>query len=261
VTWEPWKTEAALVGDFTAAAVRQGWVGYAETAGWDLLLVRPADGFQIGIEAKLSLNATVLCQTIEHDSAYRAGEGPDCRAILVPGAKAVNGLATIAARLGVVIITGREPSGWGVGATFPQFTPDLPRIPTHGYDFGVNDEFSRYGGWPERCPDRRCKLPDYIPDVTGGHSAPTKLTEWKVLAIKAAVIMELRGYITRADFKALKLDSRRWTDGWLKSNGDGGWVPHAMPDFRAQHPVNYEQIKADFPKWAPMVGLLEAMKA
>lgn len=24
-----------------------------------------------------------------------------------------------------------------------------------------------------------------------------------------------------------------------------------MPDFRAQHPVNYEQIKADKTKWAP----------
>lgn len=237
-----WETEAAMVADFSAWATHCGWTVYAETAGWDLLLVRPADGFQIGIEAKLSLNAKVLCQVIEHDR-WRCEEGPDCHAVLVPRPKSVNGLEIIAARLGIVVITGAEPSRhrrW----KGHHFDPSLP-----------DDRASSYGSvetWPERCPDQRHRLPDYVPDVTGGHSAPVKLTEWKIGALKVQIILETRGFVTRADFKALRVHPSRWTQFWLRSNGEGGWVQTAaMPDFKAQHPVNYEQIKADMAKWMP----------
>lgn len=61
----PWSRETDLVADFAAFAQRSGWVAYPETGEWDLLIVRPEDGFQIGIEAKLSLNAIVLAQVLE----------------------------------------------------------------------------------------------------------------------------------------------------------------------------------------------------
>lgn len=250
MSWEPWKTEAAMVADFVAWIDHdtrghrnrdaEPWTVYAETAGWDLLLVRQADGFQIGVEAKLSLNAKVLCQVLEHDR-YKPEVGPDCCAVLVPEPKAVNGLEIIAKRLGIVIILGSVRDGsYRPG---PTFGPDLPRLGEQIYDWRED--------WPERCPDKRCPLPDYVPDVTGGHSAPVKLTQWKVAALKAQVLLEERGFITRADLKALKMSPTRWTQFWLRSNGQGGWVPRPeMPDFKAQHPVNYEQIKADFPKWS-----------
>jgi hypothetical protein len=243
-----WETEAALAADFIAWAAHHGWTAYAETAEWDILLVRPEDGFQIGVEAKLSLNVKVLCQTLEHDHAYGSGTGPDCWAVLVPGAKAVNGLAAIARRLGVVIITGWKPETWGRWKG-PAFRPALPTVIDSWHD---NDEFS-HQSWPDRCPDQRHPLPDWIPDVAAGASGPVKLTTWKVKAIKIAVILQARGYVTRADFKALDIDYRRWIHTWIKPIGEGRWVADpAMPDFRAQHPVNFEQIKADLAKWLPV---------
>lgn len=237
-----WATEAAMVADFSAWAQHCGWVVYAETGGWDLVLVRPDDGFQVGVEAKLSLNAKVLCQVIEHDRGDTSG--PDCHAVLVPAPKAVNGIETIAERLGIAVIQARPRgrSEYTPGWTGPIFKPELPRSKDGLYYHSRVD-------WPERCPDRRLTLPDYIPDVTGGHPSPVQLTAWKIAALKAAVIIEDRGFITRADFKALRLSPSRWTQFWLRSDGRGGWVPHRMPDFKAQHPVNYEQIKADMPKW------------
>jgi hypothetical protein len=232
-----WATEAEMVADFVAWAEPEGWTAYAETAGWDLLLVRAEDGFQIGVEAKLSLNAKVLVQVLEHDHGGNRG-GPDCQAVLVPRVNAVQGLAYIANRLGIVVITASEATKYSKKG----FSPRLPK--TDEYLMDWREE------WPERCPDQRCHLPEYVPDVSGGKPSPVALTNWKIAALKAVVIMEFRGAITRGDFKALKLSSSRWTQFWLRSNGEGGWVPTArMPDFKAQHPVNYEQIKADFETW------------
>lgn len=233
-----------MVADFSAFAMAKGWTVYAEWGGWDLVLARPTDGFQIGVEAKLALNAKVLCQVLAHDR-YGDRAGPDCHAVLAPKPKAVNGLETIAKRLGITVILGSEPSRHAYPRSDgPRFEPGLP---------GLGDHLAYWrDDWPQRCPDRRIALPDYVPDVIGGHSAPVKLTPWKIAALKAAILMEERGRITRADFKALGLSPSRWTQFWLCSDGDGGWLPtKAVPDFRAQHPVNYEQIKADFEKWAP----------
>ena len=43
------------------ASLPEGWTAYPETAGFDILLGREVDGFQIGIQAKLRLNAKVIC--------------------------------------------------------------------------------------------------------------------------------------------------------------------------------------------------------
>lgn len=251
--WTPWTVEAAMVADFTAWAQHSGWIAYAETAGWDVLLVRPADGFQIGVEAKLSLNVAVLCQAIGRESRYTRGVGPDCRAVLAPRPKTQNGLPTLAKQLGIVVIAGSAPNPHRyhrrgeVRWSGPAFTPELPDVCTR-YD-RTDDEMAAHG-WPELCPDRRCTLPEYVPDVTGGHTAPVALTPWKIQAIKAAIILETVGTITRADLLALKIDPSRWTQYWLRSIGEKRWVAKPnMPAFRAQHPVNYEQIKADLAKW------------
>lgn len=53
------KTEADLCAAFIAS-IDSRWTPYAETAGWDILLVRHADGFQIGIQAKQKMNTEVV---------------------------------------------------------------------------------------------------------------------------------------------------------------------------------------------------------
>lgn len=98
----------------------------------------------------------------------------------------------------------------------------------------------------------RHKLPEYVPDVPAGASAPLQLTAWKICAIKIAVTLEKQGYVTRQDFKHHGIDYRRWIAPeyrWLVA-GDGRYTRgDRFPDFKKQHPVVYKQIKADAKKW------------
>ena len=76
--------EADLCSTFLAL-VPDSWLVYAETGGFDILLVRKEDGFQIGVQAKLRLNAKVVCQALETGRASAiTNPNPDCRAVLVP---------------------------------------------------------------------------------------------------------------------------------------------------------------------------------
>ena len=258
-----WTSEAAMVADFVAWVkehpdrARQTrnadtWTVYPETCGWDLVLRRDQDGLTIGVEAKLSLNATVLCQALSGVGSDYASE-PDVRAILVPEVKCVGGLETIARHLGIQVIDAYAPrilDEWERKYTKreprPTFRPELPWSQRGGW------EESR--DWMERCPDRPLKLPDYVPDVEAGVPSPLQLTDWKIRAIKVAVVLARRGWVTRADFKALKIDMSRWTQGhWLAPGAARGhWVAsERMPNFRAQHPTNFAQIEADLEKWLP----------
>ena len=227
-------TEAELCARFIAA-IGDGWTAYAETSGWDILLVRKSDGLQIGIQAKLKLNAHVINQAIE--SKYDVDRaGPDCRAILVPADQG-NGLSSIATYIGITVITVKPETD----RHNPVFYPYLPRE-----DRGLSDD------WHEQAPLKRHLLPEYVPDVAAGASAPVQLTRWKVSAIKIAVTLELRGYVTRDDFKTHKIDHRRWIpQGWLVSKGGQMTKGVAMPDFAIQHPRVYAEIKADAEKWMP----------
>ena len=266
-----WETEAAMVAAFSdhvrraqrpdpkkpwvnRGYVGQPWIVYPETGGWDIVLVRECDGFQIGVEAKLSLNADVLVQAL--GSRKGSGStGPDVWAVLVPDYAAVNGMAILARHLGIAIITARsarppseQEARWEYGNHDAHFDPDLPRVDDGSFSYGP-------GSWPERCPDHRIKLPDWVPDVAAGVPAPTMLTDWKIRAIKIAIILEKRGWVTRTDFKSLRIDMTRWTQSrWLvpMENRPKCWCAgNRTPDFRRQHPVNFVQIEADIAKWLP----------
>ena len=81
------------------------WTPYAETAGWDILLVAD-DGTQIGIEAKLKFNMKVLAQSLPDCwDTYADYPGPDYRAVLVP--KFDSDHERICAALGLVMIPPR----------------------------------------------------------------------------------------------------------------------------------------------------------
>jgi hypothetical protein len=239
---KPFATEAAMCADFIAA-LPADWVSYNETAGWDLLLVRKPDGFQIGVQAKLRFNPEVIAQAIDKDSWYhRAHVGPDCRAVLVPTVNPA--LAAIARHLlitPIIVIPPAERIPYDA-----VFRPALPRIKG-------GDSWARIGDWEDLCPDERHQLPEYVPDVVAGASAPVQLSVWKIKALKIAVILETRGYVTRADFKALSIDAGRWCNFWLR-RGERftEWVAGPdMPDFKKQHPLVYAQIFAERAKWMP----------
>jgi hypothetical protein len=228
--------EADLCAAFISALPKD-WTAYAETGGFDILLVR-ADGLQIGVEAKLKLNAKVILQAAENTRYHYINRpGPDCRAVLVPEVHNSE-LAALCRMLCVTVVTHRSPRPGWVGS------PIWPQLPSPKDDYWNAD-------WHELAPAKRIDLPGWIPDVTAGASAPVALTDWKVRAIKIAVTLAKRGFVTRSDFAFHKISMSRWTQGgWIVKGGRGGWTAgQYLPEFRAQHPVNYPQIEADYEKW------------
>lgn len=220
------------------------WTQYHETADWDLVLVNP-DGVQIGIEAKLTLNAKVLEQCLR--GAWTIPSGPDYRAILVPVGGLQHHLTTIALAIGVTVIRVAPRNGWSGDADGYTSWPQLP-----------DEDYShREADWPRWCPQKRLTLPDYVPDVLGGRPSPLQLSPWKIKAIKLLQILERRGYVTRADMRALGISPTRWTDhfnGYL-SPGPLGYVPNNLtPDLKSQHPTAWAQIEADYETWSKGVA-------
>ena len=62
---EKYAREADLCADFISIVDKTGdWICYPETAGFDILLQRKADDVQIGVEAKLKLNAKVIARML-----------------------------------------------------------------------------------------------------------------------------------------------------------------------------------------------------
>lgn len=232
--------EFAKETDLCAAFIKalpKEWTAYPETGGFDILLVRAVDGFQIGVEAKLALNAKVICQAVEDGNwSLVADENPDCRAVLVPAMKHDNPLLKLCALLGVTVISPSSFDNWS-GAW--RFNPTLPDL-----------RYSADYGWFELAPSKRITLPDFVPDVVAGDSAPVRLTAWKQKAIRIAVTLEKRGYLTRRDFKEYAIDMQRWRDGWLVLDENKNWIAGPrMPDFRAQHPVNFQQMFDAYDTW------------
>ncbi len=241
--------EADLVAAFglalgRARAPSADWTEYHETAGWDLLLVNPV-GVQIGIEAKLALNPKVLEQALPGRWGDRSG--PDYRAVLVPQDGLQHHTSRLAHHLGIVVITLRS-ANWRSAEAPWDFSPSLP---DEAWDYSMSD-------WPNWCPAERCGLPDYVPDVRGGHAAPVQLSPWKIKAIRLLILLERNGSVTRADMKALGISPTRWTDHWngfLSPGPSGGYVRNTRtPDLRAQHPENWPQIEADFATWSKGCG-------
>src|SRR5690606_31126666 len=144
-------------------------------------------------------------------------------------------------------ITVQREKGWRDRVDIWLSPTNLPD--EQGHDWDVR-------GWFPWLPAKRCKLPDYIPDVGAGTPAAVALTAWKIKATELMILLDRRGYVTRRDMKLLGISPTRWTDayhGFLTADPiKGGYVRHAStPDLRAQHPVNYGQIEADFDTWAP----------
>lgn len=260
---EPEIAEFPKESDLCTAFISQlptGWVAYPETEGFDIVLLHTS-GAQIGVEAKLKLNTTVVLQAMPpRFSSWRSDVGPDFRAILVPWGRSNPELESIAKRLGLTVIRMKSKelyqriknnrSVWSHHKD-SKYDPELPfgKRRNHYYDDGSED-------WYDCCPWKRLTLPDYVPDVVAGRPAPVQLSQWKIKAIKILIILERRGYVTRNDFKELKIDPGRWMEarwGWLDKTEIRGRFCRGIrtPDYRKVHALNYQQIEADYDKWAP----------
>ena len=238
---KPFATEADLCAAFIAQ-LPPLWTAYAETAGWDILLAA-GDGTQIGVQAKLRLNAKVLDQAVGEGWECWREDGPDFRAVLVPE----HGHESLCRALGLVLIHAR-----GDGRSFE---------PNLRFDHG-------YRSWHFWNPTRRHKLPAFVPDVVAGASGPVQLTRWKVAALRIFARLEIRGEVTRADFKELGIDIRRWIapQGWLRPGAvPGQFVATPRLSVAAQHPEVWPQVLADERKnaaaAAPRGDLLTAAAA
>lgn len=247
---KPYPTEVDLCSAFLSLVPAE-WTAYPETAGWDILLVRREDGFQIGIEAKLRLKTEVINQTIEEYGYIGCDRaGPDCRAVLVPYGDD-GGFNRIAAYIGFTIIRMDSYDTYG---RKPLFRPMLPKI---------TDRYSSCDDWHEWAPTKRHELPEYVPDVRAGAPAPIQLTAWKIGALKVEATLEANGFVTRADFRTFGLDHRRWLArefSWLQPS-DNGWVKGShFPNFAAQHPIVFEQVKADLAKQAMQMKMGKPLK-
>lgn len=221
-----------------------GWTAYHETGGWDLLLSNDETGIQVGIEAKLSLNAKVLAQALPY--GHWRDVGPDYRAVLVPEDSCQHHMAQICRYVGLTIIAvGQREEGWPTKLEWHSSIAGLPQESDRSYE---NDK------WHPWLPEQRITLPDYVPDVCGGDSAPVALTPWKIKAIKLMILLRKRGAVTRADMRALDISPTRWTDrahGYLAPGPNGYVSCDTTPNLQAQHPRNWSEIEADFENWNP----------
>jgi hypothetical protein len=251
--------ESDLCAAFIASLPSE-WQAYPETGGFDILLVRKADGVQIGVEAKLRLNAKVVVQAAESVNHYEtARPGPDFRAALIPHGVGLE-LAALCPLVGVTVIRMSDLALSDAGeAEWFDAKRSMARLSSGGYSAPFHPSLPSLNDglwdsdWFERCPSKRIAIPDYVPDVVAGASAPVALTSWKIGAIKLVILLGRRGYLTRADFVHFRISMSRWTqERWLTKDGQGGWIAgRNLPDFRAQHPTNFAQIEADFEKWKP----------
>lgn len=222
-----------------------GWTVYAETAGWDLLLSHDETKLQVGVEAKLALNAKVLSQALP-PNRYASDRGPDYRAVLVPADACQVHMRDLAAQFGVSVLI-MEDARWE-GAGDPDWRCAGAELPQEAGRTWSD------AGWFSWLPFERETLPDYVPDVGGGDSSPVALTPWKIKAIKLLILLERRGVVHRSDMRALDISPSRWTDryhGFLTATPSGYVRCADTPDLQGQHPRNWSEIEADFDSWNP----------
>lgn len=223
-------SEAALCAAHIDAVTRSGgWTAYPETAGWDILYVAD-DGTQVGVQAKMAFNLGVLLQAVER---LWDDDGPDFRAVLIPSYRGMDDLCNA---MGVTLIQSRKA---GIKDERIEFAPKLA---------SSRDSDGRWARWHFRNPVRRCKLPRYVPDVAAGVPSPSTLSDWKIAALEICAVMEIRGFVTREDFRRADVDHRRWAQVWLTAVPGrlGVWRwKEGFKGFAHEHPRVYPKVLED----------------
>lgn len=220
----------------------EGWTCYPEAAGFDVLAVHE-DGRQIGVEAKLSLNAKVADQILPWcgDDFY-GRPGPDHRMVIVSKiTDASAGIIKMLERLGVRVI---KPRVWRTlkGDEY-SFQLDYQVLNNERRDSAYSAEQFLFD-WN---PAERCRLPVLVTDLPAGVPAPVKLTPWKESALKVLAQLRSQGFITAKQIAGHGVGVTAWTQpsglkpAWLAKGAiRGQWVETPnMPAFDKQHPEVY----------------------
>ena len=218
-----------------------GWTCYPETGGFDVLVVHE-DGRQIGVEAKLKLNAKVADQILpgEWDDRW-SKPGPDHRMVIVGTITEANyGICRMLAMFGIPVLapTMRTRHHRGNTEAIPEF--DLSYWMRHCY----RDELFDWN------PESRCAVPIVVPDLPAGVPCPVRFTPWKEAALRVLAQLRRQGFITAKQIAEHKISSTSWTQGarpWLRK-GDvrGQWVEtEHMPKFDEQHPEAWAKIQQE----------------
>ncbi|MDU4254588.1 hypothetical protein [Pseudomonas sp.] len=237
----------------------EGWVCHPESAGFDVLVVHE-DGRQIGVEAKLSLNAKVADQILPNcgDDFYGA-PGPDHRLVIVSKiTDASAGIAKMLERLGVKVLCVEDR--WGRDGYEHTFWL-RERLLTHE-EGKIYFGHLRMFDWS---PAERCHVPAVVSDLPAGVPAPVRITRWKEAAVKLVALMRNQGFVTVKQIAALGMGATSWTQpgskpAWLaKGPGRGQWVEtEHMPAFDKQHPDLYALAVASIDAEANKPFTLEA---
>lgn len=235
-------TEAEMCAAFIEACREHApeWTAYAETAGFDILLAH-RDGVQVGIQAKLRLNEKVADQIVPDDWAMSGRfDGPDFRVVLVPTYQH-GGLAKLLGIVGIGIV---DPVMWRSGVLWTQL------------DQCSGAAMAAYcPAWLDWNPEKRCPLPEFVPDVQAGVPSPIVLSAWKIGALRVLADLEVNGSITRQRIRMWGVDPRRFCDGnWLKQAAHGSWKLGDLPRFDLQHPVIYADVLSKARESAARLG-------
>ncbi len=256
-------TEASLCDCFLESLKSiGGWTAYPETAGFDILCVYDKTGHQLGIEAKLQLNAKVADQILPEQYMGYTDEGkagPDFRAVIVPCTTDANaGIAKMLGILGVQVWVPDQNERWVGGGiskafdftrsfgrnTYADVHGNIVNVDRRAYDTSDGPLMEWDTAWHDWNPPQRCTLPEIVPMVRCGVPAPTQLTPWKIGALRVLADLELDGFVTAKSVRDHGIDARRFcaSDGWLASLGGGKWSRGKLPAFDQQHPEAYAQV-------------------
>lgn len=200
-------SEEELCQQFTEYVRKAGYIVHSELTRWDLVLVDKSSQLQIGVQAKLVPNVTVLAQALTYEKAA----GPDVHAVLVPVASSE--FCSVAHSLRLLVFEGRlirdETLSW-----FPELIRKSPK-------------------WAH--PSKEW-VPEVEVDVAAGVPAPRTVTPWKLAAVTLCLRARERGFVTAADLRDLKLRRHWWfapmSGPVLKMRSRGEYVLRDASDLR-----------------------------
>lgn len=225
-----------------------GWTCHPEAAGFDVLVVHE-DGRQIGVEAKLALNAKVADQILPSlGDEFYGRPGPDHRLVIVNKiSDASDGIRKMLEHLGVRVLVASKYS----------------RVKGCSHGFGIDSELF----WPEKTisrwgysnrmfdwwPTERCRVPSVVTTLPAGVPSPIQLTPWKESALRVIAQMRQQGFITAKQIASYGIGVTAWTQapgskpGWLaRGTSRGQWTEtEHMPAFDTQHPDVYALAVAE----------------
>lgn len=225
-----------------------GWSCYPEAAGFDILVVHQ-DGRQIGVEAKMQLNAKVADQILPDRYEFYGRPGPDYRLVIVSKiTDASRGIVKMLDQLGVKVMVPRE--SWNTQLQ-RHYSFDLRqnlieasgRQPYH-YDICTFD-------WN---PPERCQVPVMVTSLRAGIPCPVRLTPWKEKALMVLAQLRSQGFITAKQISSHGVGVTAWTQApgskpaWLaKGTERGTWIEtEHLPAFDKQHPEVYALAVSQF---------------